>query len=520
MGGTISKPQMKNVSTDFKEADLLDMIAAKYILTQNFQDMKKLSQKPYCDKLVILTSDIMKKFMKEKTVDYLGIKHGIDGIPQNYMTKEKIMYLDTGDIENKYQSGGSDWLGSLNYSKLMGYQDYQDNVYDNKKKDKKVVNKKPVLSRLDVKNSAKKYRMCKGIAQFYISIAHLFAAIVRTVNPIYVYTGSDGKPKEASIMRKDTIPTGAKPVLKINNLCSKRINRISPKMNDGNVKINLKKVCSMNLESKTVTRDTDPNRPMLWGQTIERTRTLKDEPGIPQLRELYNDYYDFDRGEFTKMIPEGRGDKQFKKDLQEFYNVFTGKTAEPYEEWNAGGDKDFSDIDLQNFNKMEVCAATIPNFKQTYIGENKGLFSIYAEHVSKMMKNAETNRADILSILDELFKLQTIQTDKGDQEVVTINPVLNNKSLADITAKTRTAIVKLYIRCESDFKVALDIFNKIALQRAADNTVNREINISDQIGLKLTEPVANAELLNDITTTLKDIGKDRTDKEINPPYSI
>mgnify|MGYP006207568931 CR=1 FL=1 len=66
MGGTNSKPEPKKVSTNFKNADLLDMIAAKYILTQNFKDMEKLSQKAYCDKLVILTTDVIKKFMNEK----------------------------------------------------------------------------------------------------------------------------------------------------------------------------------------------------------------------------------------------------------------------------------------------------------------------------------------------------------------------------------------------------------------------------------------------------------------------
>ena len=44
MGATNSKEDIKNVSTDYKNADLLDMIAAKYILTQNFKDMEKLSQ--------------------------------------------------------------------------------------------------------------------------------------------------------------------------------------------------------------------------------------------------------------------------------------------------------------------------------------------------------------------------------------------------------------------------------------------------------------------------------------------
>ena len=87
MGGTTSKPEVKNVSADFKEADLLDMIAAKYILTQNFKDMEKLSQKAYCDKLVILTSDVIKKFMNEKTIEYMAEKKvGPNNIPKNYYT--------------------------------------------------------------------------------------------------------------------------------------------------------------------------------------------------------------------------------------------------------------------------------------------------------------------------------------------------------------------------------------------------------------------------------------------------
>ena len=89
MGATNSKEDIKNVSTDYKNADLLDMIAAKYILTQNFKDMEKLSQKAYCDKLIILTSDIIKKFMNEKTVKYLAEKKGASGIPQNFMKTEK-----------------------------------------------------------------------------------------------------------------------------------------------------------------------------------------------------------------------------------------------------------------------------------------------------------------------------------------------------------------------------------------------------------------------------------------------
>ena len=60
--------QSKSTSTEreLKAANILDILATKYILTQNFQDMKKLGDKEYCNKLVILTADIIKKFLKEK----------------------------------------------------------------------------------------------------------------------------------------------------------------------------------------------------------------------------------------------------------------------------------------------------------------------------------------------------------------------------------------------------------------------------------------------------------------------
>ena len=85
---------------DLKPVDMIDIIATKYILTQNFQDMKKLGQKEYCDKLVILTSDIIKKFMNEKEIEYLARR--VDrGDYYNRMVKKKVMYLDTNELDPK-----------------------------------------------------------------------------------------------------------------------------------------------------------------------------------------------------------------------------------------------------------------------------------------------------------------------------------------------------------------------------------------------------------------------------------
>ena len=67
MGATQSKSA--DSGQELKAINILDVLATKYILTQNFQDMKKLGDKEYCNKLVILTSDIIKKFSLSVTYE-------------------------------------------------------------------------------------------------------------------------------------------------------------------------------------------------------------------------------------------------------------------------------------------------------------------------------------------------------------------------------------------------------------------------------------------------------------------
>ena len=91
MGGTESKPE-KEIKKVLNLPDFLDVIATKYILTQNFEDLKNLGRKEYCNKLIILTSEVIKKFFTDKDITYLAerIEHGI---PYNRLTKENIIYL-------------------------------------------------------------------------------------------------------------------------------------------------------------------------------------------------------------------------------------------------------------------------------------------------------------------------------------------------------------------------------------------------------------------------------------------
>jgi hypothetical protein len=258
---------------------ILDYIATYYILTMDFKSLRKLYNKEYCDKLVILTSDIIERYFTDLEITYLSqrTKNGVD---INDETKDKIRFLN-----------------------------------------------KDMLDKLDIKNPIKKKRICVGIAKFYIKIAHTFAAIVTTINPIYVYKDADGNTARASLYEKGKIPKNSPRDIYKLNICNNRINSLENKQSfepDANGEITIgPDFCNINIGDDGKEKD------------------LSDEPGIPELEELYyDDNYDFKTGKFTGMSENTR--KNFLDDLQIFYKVFTGKDKIPETETITK----FSDIKL------------------------------------------------------------------------------------------------------------------------------------------------------------------------------
>ena len=102
MGNQQQKATNNNIdnSKALKHLNALDQLATKYILTQNFKDMKRLSTKAYCDKLIILTADVIKNFLNEKEIIYLSHKI-TDGVPIDKMERQKVVYLDVNNIKRK-----------------------------------------------------------------------------------------------------------------------------------------------------------------------------------------------------------------------------------------------------------------------------------------------------------------------------------------------------------------------------------------------------------------------------------
>jgi hypothetical protein len=395
-------------------SQVLDYISTYYIVTMDFKSLKKLYEKEYCDKLVILTADIVQRYFTDMEITYLAqrIKNGVE---VNETEKDKIIFFD-----------------------------------------------KDQLTKLDVQNSIKKKRICLEIAKFYIKIAHVFAAIVTTINPVYVYKDQEGNTVRANLSEKGQIPVNAPRQIYKLNICDNRINALTNKQTlepdeNGDIFVG-PKVCNMNI------RDDG------------ETKKLSDEPGIPELMELYyDDKYDLKSGTFTGMTDKTQ--KTFQDDLKIFYNVFTGNSDLPPEITK------FSDIKLRDFHKLPKCQGDNPVFERKYKGKlSDKLFSKYADNLKKMVQTTNRNQEALLTIINQIF-VYTVDPQTGKKQI-RVSPTLTVERLQEIVVETRALIIKLYLTCEVDYVNGLKLYEAIVEQKILDtaqNQINSLEKLSDKI---------------------------------------
>lgn len=417
--------QISNIyKTDAKPksiSQILDYVATYYILTMDFKSLTKLYEKEYCDKMVILTSDIIQRYFSEMEISYLAQRIE-NGVEINENEKDKMVYFNRDD-----------------------------------------------LNKFDVNNPIKKKRICLSISKFYIKIAHLFAAIVTTINPIYVYKNEEGEKMKANLYEKSKIPKGVERDIYKLNICENRIKSLKNREDYNKIGINDEmlvgpKVCTMNLKD-----DGD-------------LKTLEDEPGIPELMDLYYDEnYNYETGKFTEMSEETK--KMFEEDLKIFYNVFTGNKIMPSEI------KKFSDIKLRDYQNLEKCKEKLFNKKIKGNKSNK-LFSDYAENLKNMIARANKNQNMLLEIINKLF-VYTIDP-QTNKKKIRVNPSLTEEGLKKIIVETRGLIINLYLTCETDYVHGLKIYETIVEQKileTAQNQIKTLEKMSDELLLEETKPI-------------------------------
>lgn len=419
----------KQTATEKKSlTKVIDFVATNYILTQNFTDMRDLANIDYCNNLVVMTADIIGKKMNSQDIKYLAQRIK-DGVEINEMVDEKVIFFKKSDLES-----------------------------------------------LDIKNETTKRRVCVGIAKFYVRVAHLFAAIVTTINPIYTYKDSNGSTVKATLMNKQTIPKGAKTSIKKFNICTQRLNALI-----NNQDFDVSKDTTVTVKPKFC----DMNYDRVRG----RDRNLNEEPGIPELEKLYYDKYDDDVGGFKGMT-ENMRKNVYEKDVARFYSAFTGNKNMPKDAQGNPAIKKFSQIPLRDFHRSKGCS-TEGVYNKAYTGTLKDkLFGEYAEHVKTMMQTSEDNQNKLINVIDELF-VSSLNPATGRREIV-INPAITEEKLDKLVIITRNTIIDLYIKCEDDFMKGLELFEAIVEKQIVDTSKEQiaalEKTIQDSIADATAEP--------------------------------
>jgi hypothetical protein len=329
----------------------LDYIVSHYILTLDFDSLKKLYDKNYCNKLVSITSDIFHKYFTDLEIERIS-KHRLNEVKETKLDE------------------------------------------------------------------------CKKIAAFYIKIAHLFAAIVITINPEYAYSSDSGN------LIKNKIPNGSKIKISRSNFCGKRINILK--------------------------KGAEKENPFCYFNLMENSdiKTFNEEPGIPELMHLYyDDGFDYKSGNFSYMSEDSK--EQFRKDLHAFYREFTGENNVP------SNITKFSDIKLRNYGNINS------NCSNEKFQMDKTLFADYAKNLKRMIISAKEKQEQLLQIINKLF----ISHENSDgNQYIRIHPDLTDQDLQKIIEKTRELIVELYLKCESDFTNGLQLYEAIIESRIFQTT--------------------------------------------------
>ena len=460
----LSDVEKKKLLKDHDFSYILNYIATRYILTMDFYSLKNLQNPKYCDEMILLTSDIMKKYFNEREIEYLQQKIE-QGQQINKLSRDKVIFFNKNNLSNN-----------------------------------------------GIDNGIKKNRMCIGIAKFYIKIAHIFSAIVMTVNPIYVYKDNNNQTVKKSLLEKKDIPSGSDPKIEKMGICNARFellnigNNFLNKMNFGNTK-NVEYDEDGNVITGNNQDSTEKNIKLKKtycniNKKINNTakENLSDEPGIPELMNLYYDKYDYEKGEYNGMSDESRN--RFVDDLFLFYKHFTGienkikaQNANNssslsdkeineliLQEFNKEGIKKFSDIKLKDYSSTfeNICSdrsneysnykksnnqSGIVNNMQYQNKDNNKLDNTkqqeflkkYAENLRKMLDTLNLEQEKLLNILNEIF----VYVFDSNKKQIIINPELTNETLDKIVIKTREAIIGLYLQCESDYIDGLKLYQAL-----------------------------------------------------------
>ena len=394
MGLNQSKDKLNDNSNLDSKSNLeyvVNDLIADFIVSQNFEDMEKLSDSSYCDKLVLITSDLLDKKLDLEEVTYLSDKI-------NKTTKEKVFVLNSKNLED-----------------------------------------------MDEDDKLKKKYLCNGLAKFYVQIATIYAAIAKTINPKLAYNDENGNEIKISLKNKDKIPNSTLTYVKGVSLCSSRVSSL----------LNGQSFTDFLKDAELGTANLNPNICTFNCTTCPITKSLDNEPGIPELENLYFDEFNYKTGKFDSMSENMK--VMYRFDLINFYKVFTGNENLPESV------EKFSDIKLKDYYNSSNCQDG--DYSQQ-INQNetiKPYFLSYIENLKSMLKKIKSFHNQLLRILEEMFIIS--------DNKITLNSELNETKLSELNINVIKIINNLYLYCELRYlkgiELYMDLINSLKLQKTS-----------------------------------------------------
>jgi hypothetical protein len=359
--------------------DKVDKIASTYIMTMDPKTLKLLNEKEYCDKLLTLISSIFSDKLSDLEIKYMFQRIQYGNHPHEALLEE--------------------------YKKEKTYYHVDESDEANIKMEKFDV----TLSNDHVLESRVKYVLCMKIAKFYIVVAHLFASIMKTINPIYTYVDDNNQIVEVNFIEKEKVPPNKEIKLTYLNFCSERVQHLDKIKSSASPSL-----CKLNIS--------DMN---------------ENEPTVYAFENLYFDdeNYDYSVGHFTKKSDELQ--QQLREDLRTFYTAYTGNREMP------DNITKFSDIRLKDFNT--VCAD-----EMTYtLDSNDNLFFRYAKNLTDMMSATSKHQQQLLDEIHIIFKDNII------------HPDLTEENVYKMVRNARKKIIKMYTDCEHFYMQGIQMNNDI-----------------------------------------------------------
>tara|TARA_B110001450_G_C17666806_1_gene499950 strand:- start:303 stop:2285 length:1983 start_codon:yes stop_codon:yes gene_type:complete len=398
-GNSLKVDENDNKTMNLEMVKELDKIASDYIHTLSLDDLKNLAEgnTQYCKELIIVSS----KLLNEK---YNNIQ--IKGI---FDTK----YDET---TQRVEKDGDD---------KYFYSYKKENIEFDKEERKK---------------------LCTKIGKYYVRVAHIFAAIVKALHPMY--KSSTGE-LESYITRRNRKDTSTD--LYYKGICEKRMKDLYTPIdgiedslseissNDGKVKIKKENICSK-----------------------ENSFNIYGKSELSKLKYLYESDKDFKESAIDKL------DEIHNKSLSLDYNKSTSsKAIESFlssskNKYNSiGGDGElkfnFSGMNTdKEVHPKDTLCKKLANVQDdsVQIKQDNKFYLDYKEHIQVMLEHMKKHKKSLIEILNtELFE-------KKD-DVFLVKSGLTIKKLNALTEYVRKVIVNMYLTCEEDYLIGLKLLERI-----------------------------------------------------------